>query len=1055
LDAMQHPSRKNNEPVVANSDADVPIAPPAEEQRLSVDNVQENSILSTNMPQISCNATHDDNSSNLMDIASSIKEETIILDSKENFAEDVVEPPLQIADEVVTTVSSTAVEIGTATASSEQKSVTLDPPIVVENDAPMVPSTVMADDEDDDTSSSAVFPVESDMASSGTYIATGASHNNVPDALPQNEAELDANVTELETSVVTASSHATSVQEKESVLPIATEVETAKETEGSSSNDFPRGRSPPDDDGAKDASRNSHNASTSADAHLLLTPSPRKPRWTKKLLILISTNSIDRQVKVRQDLVQTALTAAGIDFECLDGSVSDSDESIQLRNELFTLSGLRGAYPQFFLVDLVNGGTTFWGTFTEFQHANDDGQLKIVFGSDCPAKNLEDTMTLSTSLNSDCCTKIESQQSKSSTGVPDDVLEGFSNQIKRIEENYQIERDETEQRHSIEIEKLTSMYNACVQAKMELEERLQLDIKAKEDQLKEAFRRNEGHRLKLDVLKREVSGTQELLQTRELEMKKLNEKHLHDLRAIEKHGVVAERKAEKLEEELQKVQNSLQMTQDEFNALKGDHETLVQRAKSIAAELKDRRVECRHLESLVDQESQKNQDLLQTIDSLEERLNHQGMSQTEKDSEMDQLRAQLADAKLEMEQVEKVWREKEAKSDLILTEYKKRAQHSLSMANSRTASAVQAREEAELDARSARSTADAALDRANKAEIASREAVLEAKTRIEAMTKERDAAIASLDRLKDEVISIELQRSNAQLELESFRTSKEKTDLEVERLRKELDVAENKTLSTQRKLIESTNLVDTLREEISLLRDQLHHATIHAAEYVAPTEKADSNEYADSKYKPPSMNGSHDEGVDSAIAALRSELNEANDAIEDLKAALKNALEQNDQKPEHQSSNVSTSSESIPLFYAMEKQAELKTARAEMNRLASVIADVQSEKMEAYEAMEDMRRKMEDAEARLKRYEKLGMVPTSETRKTTEHEVNTAVNIEYLKHIMLRFMNAKSMTEKKTLVPVIAAVLELTPDEAQTAMSSIDHNPTTGVVGSSLFGFRS
>lgn len=98
---------------------------------------------------------------------------------------------------------------------------------------------------------------------------------------------------------------------------------------------------------------------------------------------------------------------------------------------------------------------------------------------------------------------------------------------------------------------------------------------------------------------------------------------------------------------------------------------------------------------------------------------------------------------------------------------------------------------------------------------------------------------------------------------------------------------------------------------------------------------------------------------------------------------------------------------------------------------------------------------MEDAEARLKRHEKLGTLSTSETRGTTEHEINTAVNIEYLKHIMLRFMNAKCMAEKKTLVPVIAAVLELTPDEAQTAMSSIDHNPTAGVVGSKLFGFMS
>jgi GRIP domain len=1025
LDAMQHPSTDGT-----NESAHAETAPTVH----VVDASPEHSRMATNLPPQPYNIIHEDNSNTLLENNLSVKEETNVTDPSTERGE----PPPLVAD-LATTVPSPAVDFGTA--ATEPNAV--ESAMVVGKEAPTVPSTVRADDDDDDDDS-AVFPA--------------APKDDTPAAWPPNEAERDADaITEPQTSEATPSFPAT--PEVESASPPATEVHAAKETEVSSSsqNDVPVEASSPEVPGANGGNMASHSATTIASTHLPLSPlTPSKPRWTKKLLILISTQSIDRQVKVRQELVQTALTAAGVDFECLDGSASDQEDIIQLRNELFALSGLRGVYPQLFLVDLVQGGTTFWGTFTEFQHANDDGQLKAVFGSDLAAKHLDTLATaLSTSSKSDGVAQNASAPVKTPTGVPDDVLEGFSNQIKRIEENFQMERDGTEQQRKIEMEKFTSMYNACVQSKMELEERLQLEIKAKEDQLKEVLKRNEGHRLKLDVLQREVSGTQELLQLRELEIKKLNEKHLQDLRAIEKHGVVAERKAEKLEEELHKAQNSLQVSRDEFSALKEEHEKLVQRAKSIAAELKDRRAECRHLESAVDQETQKNQFLQQTIDSLEERLNHQGMSQTEKDSEMDQLRSQLADAKLEMEQVEKVWREKEAKNEMILTEYKKRAQHSLSMANSRTASAVQAREEAELDARSARSTADAALERANKAEMASREAVLEAKTKIEAMTRERDAAVTSLDLVKGEMKSLELNLTSAQQELENFKATKEQKDLEVERLRKELDMAETKTISTQQKLIESNNLVDSLREEISLLRDQLQNATVQAAAIVTPSEMADDHDYAGSRYKATSMNGSHDEGDDSAIAALRSELNEANDAIEDLKAALKNALEQNEQKMEQESNNTSNSNESIPLFYAMEKQAELKTARAEMNRLASLIADVQSEKMEAYEAMEEMRRKMEDAEARLKRFEKLGTLPTTETRGTSEHEVNTAVNIEYLKHIMLRFMNAKSMTEKKTLVPVIAAVLELTPDEAQTAMSSIDHNPTTGVVGSKLFGFMS
>jgi chromosome segregation ATPase len=781
--------------------------------------------------------------------------------------------------------------------------------------------------------------------------------------------------------------------------------------------------------------------------------------------VLISTNSIDRQVKVRQDLVQTALTAAGVDYECFDGSTStnmdNNDEHILLRNELFALSGLRGVYPQFFIVDLINGGTTFWGTFNEFQNANDDGQLTTIFGDIVNVNNTDGYVTEqgdahpmvsppSAVVISSSRDRPSTRMDTAATTIPDNVLENFSNQIKRIEENHQIERNEVEQQHKSEIQQLTTMHQTVVQSKKELEDRLLSDLKKKDEQFDEICRRNEGYRLKLDVLKREVAGTQELLQARELDFKKLQEKHLHDLRAIEKQSNVVEHRATQSNEEVQKLQTALQATQVELHTLKLDHETLMGRTKSVATELKDRRTECRHLHGVVDEATEKNHILQSTVESLEERLNHQGMSQTDKDGEMEQLRGKLLEADLEMKEMEKLWKEKEAKSELILTEYKKRAQHSLAMANSRTASAVQAREEAELDARAARATADSAAERATKAEVACRETIADARVKVEAMTKERDVAMKSLELVKEELSVNLLKLTMTQQELDKVTVTTERKNMELQRLSDEIVEAEARAASTQQKLMETTNDADSLREEVLVLRDQLQRVAAEAA-----ISKMQTDDDRDSKYVPSSMNGSHEDGDDSTAAALRLELSEANDAIEDLKAALMNAIQMNEQQQDQKINEPVSSVESIPLFYAMEKQAELKTARAEMNRLASVIADVQSEKMEAYEAMEEMRRKMDDAEARLRRYEKLGSTASavSETRTPTEHNVNTAINIEYLKHIMLRYMNAKSFKERKALVPVIAAVLELTPDEVQAAMKSLEQSTTSGVVGSKLFGF--
>jgi hypothetical protein len=159
---------------------------------------------------------------------------------------------------------------------------------------------------------------------------------------------------------------------------------------------------------------------------------------------------------------------------------------------------------------------------------------------------------------------------------------------------------------------------------------------------------------------------------------------------------------------------------------------------------------------------------------------------------------------------------------------------------------------------------------------------------------------------------------------------------------------------------------------------------------------------------------------------------------------------------------------STPLFFALEKQSELNTARDEINRLANLLGDAESSKMEAYDAMDDMRRNMEEAEARLKRYEKLGSAAAGSRQSKSEQMAPNVgnghgsfqnngsssdgmVNLEYLKNIMMRYLTAKSLAEKKALVPVVSAVLCLTAEEQAQASTTVEQSGGLEGVGHALF----
>ena len=211
--------------------------------------------------------------------------------------------------------------------------------------------------------------------------------------------------------------------------------------------------------------------------------------------------------------------------------------------------------------------------------------------------------------------------------------------------------------------------------------------------------------------------------------------------------------------------------------------------------------------------------------------------------------------------------------------------------------------------------------------------------------------------------------------------------------------------------------------------------------------------------------------ADGTIIMLQQELLGANEAISDLKLALRTALlektagDPGDEIPDGNNEVFDGDSphgnDSTPLFYAIEKQNELNTARDEINRLANMLGDAEAEKQEAYDIMEDMRHKMEEANARLLRYEKLGMKgarphqnvsqssygpfrTTSQSSSITSDNNllssgnDSVVNLEYLKNVMLSYLKAKTLADRRKLVPVIATVLCLTPEEQAQAVNSVE-----------------
>merc|ERR1712161_168216 len=111
-------------------------------------------------------------------------------------------------------------------------------------------------------------------------------------------------------------------------------------------------------------------------------------------------------------------------------------------------------------------------------------------------------------------------------------------------------------------------------------------------------------------------------------------------------------------------------------------------------------------------------------------------SSQENQEELNALRVALTEKEEALQDIKESIVQEQKKGETSLGAYKKKAQQSLALANARSASAVQAREEAEMEARAARTTADSAMRRALTAEMNGKVALAEAKSYVDDMEQE-------------------------------------------------------------------------------------------------------------------------------------------------------------------------------------------------------------------------------------------------------------------------------------------------------------------------------
>ncbi|KAL7495325.1 hypothetical protein ACHAWT_003739 [Skeletonema menzelii] len=691
-------------------------------------------------------------------------------------------------------------------------------------------------------------------------------------------------------------------------------------------------------------------------------------------------------------------------------------------------------------------------------------------------------------------TNVKKEGSISSASAQHRV-EDFVKQLERMSESHQLEMSEMQRSHQLEIDALkhelslerdkkekdkerkeVASQDKFLSQMRELEKKFNTDLKEKDDELQAVMQRNEGMRLKMDSMKREVDGLIKLVDERDDEIATLKQGHGKSMVQVEGKVKYSEEELARKDAKISELNASVSSLQTDLDSTTEAYHTLKERAKSVATELKDRRVEVRTLTSQ-NQELSSSKTLLETqLANLRAVVTQHELTIGYKDKDMEALNSKVKELEKQIEGKEKSIQDSSAVGEKAIASYKRKAQEALAAANSRLALSNQAREEAESEAKAAKSTADDAVKRARDAESKMSAAEERALAATSLLDELKLSSNDEINKLKDTVDSLRSTIDTMQVEAEEDSNEREKLNVEIGQLRTNLVEAKKKESELREKLIERQALCTSLQKEVHDLNDEVQRNSA-AAFKRANDEKSHSDNVTERNSSALSMDANgrskarDREEADGTIIMLQQELHGANEAIADLKLALRTALldktagDSRDKIPDGNNEVFAGDSphgnDSTPLFYAIEKQNELNTARDEINRLANMLGDAEAEKQEAYDIMEDMKHKMEEANARLLRYEKLGMKGARPHQNVSQSSYgpfrnnsqsssirsdnnvlssgnDSVVNLEYLKNVMLSYLKAKTLADRRKLVPVISTVLCLTPEEQAQAVSSVE-----------------
>lgn len=583
---------------------------------------------------------------------------------------------------------------------------------------------------------------------------------------------------------------------------------------------------------------------------------------------------------------------------------------------------------------------------------------------------------------------------------------------------------------------------------------------------------------------------------------------------VEGRAKVSQEELSRKDVETKELKASLATAQADVSATTEAYNTLKSRVKVVATELKERRVEVRTLSAQNEEFSSSNTMLETKLVNLQALIDQHEVNIVYKDKDFESLKEKLSSLQKEIQGKVRSLHDRDAVGEKAISSYKRKAQQALAGANARSAAANQAREEAEVDAKAAKTAADEAVERARVAETKRSEAEDKYSHVANLLDVERSTNSAELTRLRGTVEELNETVKTQRAEAAEANAAQEKLHEVLDQLGNNLTKEKEEHSDLKQHYIEQKNLCDSLQKEVHSLHDEVQRSSAAAFKRAQNNEAVtNTNNRGDwSNMHPPEGNfgsGNREES-DGTIIMLQQELQGANEAITELKLALRTALLEYT-STEKVSSNAASGSQSqnddvindsgrgnddTPLFFAIEKQNELNTAREEINRLANMLGDAESEKQEAYEAVEEMRRNMEDSTARLQRYEKLGLKTTRQQHpppgvssygpfrnmgssaiaetglnsrayagssgsliSRVNHDEglmpstgnDSVVNIEYLKNVMLSYLKAKTLADRRRLVPVLGTILCLTPEEQAQAVESVEQSSGLQGVTSSFW----